>query len=326
MNAPNTNEASALAVATRQQFDLSPQTFEQALTFSEYLAASDMVPKAYRGKPGDCLIAMQWGYEVGLKPLQALQSIATINGKPGVFGDAGKAILLAAGCIIEEDDTEVVKAKQRGRCKITRPGRPPVERTFSLEDAKTANLWGKEGPWRTYPWRQMAWRAFWFAARDAASDLLRGLPGVEEVVDMNTAPAERHMGAADVVQPPVPPATYPEDQFKANLPKWQDVIRKGRKTADEIIAMAETKHPLTDAQKGEIRKAKADAPAAAPAADQAQDVAPKQTYATVADAIARADDLDKLEAAKLLIGEVADPAQRGELVTLADRRGDELAF
>ena len=33
------------AIATRQQFDLSPQTFEQALTFSNYLADSDMVPK-----------------------------------------------------------------------------------------------------------------------------------------------------------------------------------------------------------------------------------------------------------------------------------------
>jgi hypothetical protein len=258
MNAPNPSESTALAVATRQQFDLSPQTFEQALTFSEYLAASEMVPKAYRGKPGDCLIAMQWGYEVGLKPLQALQSIATINGKPGVFGDAGKAILLAAGCIIEEDDGEIVKSKQRGRCKITRPGRPPVERTFSLEDAKTAGLWGKEGPWRTYPWRQMAWRAFWFAARDAASDLLRGLPGVEEVVDMSAAPTEKHMGPADVVQAPPPPAIekkpYPEDGFAANMKAWQKAVNKG-KTPAEVLATVEQFAPemqLSEQQRAAI--------------------------------------------------------------------------
>src|SRR5882724_3760178 len=99
MNSPNQSENTALAAVARQQFDLSPQSFEQALTFSQYLADSEMVPKAYRGKAGDCLVAMQWGYEVGLKPLQALQSIAAINGKPGLYGDAGKAILLAAGCI-----------------------------------------------------------------------------------------------------------------------------------------------------------------------------------------------------------------------------------
>ena len=57
------------AIATRQQFDLSPQTFEQALTFSNYLADSDMVPKDFKGKPGNCLVAIQWGMEIGLKPL-----------------------------------------------------------------------------------------------------------------------------------------------------------------------------------------------------------------------------------------------------------------
>ena len=60
-------------------FDLSPQTFDQALTFSQYLADSDMVPKDYKGKPGNCLIAMQWGAEVGLKPLQALQNLADMT-------------------------------------------------------------------------------------------------------------------------------------------------------------------------------------------------------------------------------------------------------
>ena len=66
-------------------FDLSPQTFDQALTFSQYLADSDMVPKDYKGKPGNCLIAMQWGAEVGLKPLQALQNLAVINGRPALW-------------------------------------------------------------------------------------------------------------------------------------------------------------------------------------------------------------------------------------------------
>ena len=67
------------AIATRQQFDLSPQTFEQALTFSNYLADSDMVPKDFKGKPGNCLVAIQWGMEIGLKPLQAMQNIAVIG-------------------------------------------------------------------------------------------------------------------------------------------------------------------------------------------------------------------------------------------------------
>ncbi|TDV06029.1 hypothetical protein [Paraburkholderia caballeronis] len=175
--------------AAPMAFDLTPRSLDEAMTFAEQLSRSEIVPKAYRGKPADCLIAMQWGFEIGLKPLQALQSIAPINGKPNLYGDAGKALLLAAGCIIEEDDIEIVQQSQRARCRITRPGRPPVERTFSVENAKTAGLWNKEGPWRSYPWRQMAWRAFWFAARDAASDLLRGMGGAEEAIDIE--PIER---------------------------------------------------------------------------------------------------------------------------------------
>jgi hypothetical protein len=250
------SESTSLALAPRHQFDLSPQTFEQALTFAGYLAESEMVPKQFRGRPGDCLIAMQWGYEVNFKPLQALQSIAVINGKPGIYGDAGKAILLAAGCIIDEDDTEVVKRTGRGRCKITRPGKPPCERTFSVDDAKAAKLWEKEGPWRTYPHRQMAWRAFWFAARDCAADLLRGMGGAEEAIDVGTVTAEV------VANPPSRAeslAPYSEVDFERNLPVWRSLIDNGKKSADDIIAMVATKGTLTEAQRAAIRGTNAQA-------------------------------------------------------------------
>lgn len=252
---------------TSGQFDLSPKTFEQALTFANYLADSDMVPKQYRGKPGDCLIAMQWGMEIGLKPLQALQSIAAINGKPNLYGDAGKALLLSHGCVIEEDDAELVKANGRGRCRITRPGRPPVERTFSVEDAKTAGIWNKEGPWRNYPYRQMAWRAFWFAARDAAADLLRGMGGFEEGVDI---PVERHMGPVDEVRPTAAAAAslpyYPQADFEKNLPSWRNVVESGKKTAEVLLAMLQTKAKFTPEQQDQIL-ALGRTEEAAPAAD-----------------------------------------------------------
>lgn len=235
--------------AQRPSFDLSPQTFEQALTFANYLAESEMVPKNFRGKPGDCLIAMQWGYDVGLKPLQALQNIAVINGKPGLYGDAGKAVLLSNNCIVEEDDIAIVEKNGRARCKITRPGRPPTERTYSLENAKTAGLWGKDGPWRTSPWRQMAWRAFWFAARDAAADLLKGLPGAEEIQDI-PASAEKAIDPAtgEITEKTAALPTYSDEDFAKNLPKWRELIESGRKTAGEIIFTVGSRATMTDEQ------------------------------------------------------------------------------
>lgn len=308
------NETTALAVAaSRPQFDMSPQTFEQALTFSDYLAKSDMVPKNYQGKAGNCLIAMQWGFEIGLKPLQALQSIAVINGKPSIYGDAGKALLLHHGCIIEEDDTEIIKKNGIARCTITRPNRRPVSRTFSLEDAKSAGLLNKDGPWKQYQSRQMAWRAFWFAARDAASDLLRGLNGAEEAQDIQP----RDMGMADVVQPSkAEPTTWPDDLFAARLPEWLKAINAGRATADAVIAKAQTKHALTEAQLAAIR---------APASKaEAADAGPVVTFAQVADAIAKAETIDELAEAADLIGSVADAGHRTELTAKYQARLDQL--
>ena len=34
------------------------------------------------------MLAVQLGSEVGLRPMQALQNIAVINGRPAVWGDA----------------------------------------------------------------------------------------------------------------------------------------------------------------------------------------------------------------------------------------------
>lgn len=311
MNTATKPETDALVAVPRQQFDLSPQTFEQALTFADYLASSEMVPKAYRGRPGDCLIAMQWGMEIGLKPLQALQSIATINGKPGLFGDSGKAILLAAGCIIEEDDIEIVERNAKARCKITRPGRPPTERTYSVENAKTAMLWGKEGPWRTAPWRQMAWRAFWFAARDAASDLLRGLGGAEELVDYQPEP--KNMGPADVVKtdadkPVLPP--YPAEKFDHNLKgAWAKRIAEGGDPANLIIKL-KTLNTLTADQEAAITALKP----AVPASD-----APVVTAAEVLEKLNASKTSEDLDAAAGLISAVPE-AERAAL----NARYDEL--
>jgi hypothetical protein len=335
MNAVTTTESTALA-QRGMGFDLSPQNFEQAMTFSKYLAESEMVPKQYRGRPGDCLIAMQWGHEIGLKPLQALQSIAPVNGKPNLYGDAGKAMLLAAGCEIDEDDTAIIRATGTARCKITRPGRRPVERTFSIEDAKTAQLWGKAGPWTTSPYRQMAWRAFWFAARDAAADLLRGMGGKEEADDYV---AERHMGNVERVEPTPQQqaAAYTDEQFTTLLPDWRLAIAAGKASATSVIAKIKTKGAINDEQTKAIEApitaaelaeaAKKFPPKTAPAAAAVTDVQPKNeaaapapTFAEVSDRLHKAADLDALNVAADLISAVQEEQHRTELTALFEER------
>lgn len=239
-------------------FDLSPRTFDQALTFSKYLADSDMVPKDFKGKPANCLVAIQWGMELGLKPLQAMQNIAVINGRPALWGDAVIAIVRGSPLcefVIEEDDGETA------RCRVKRRGEPEQVRTFSMADAKAAGLMGKQGPWSQYPKRMRQMRARAFALRDVFPDVLRGMPVAEELMD-TPAPTVKDMGPVEEVRPAKTP--YPEDKFTANLPTWRKAIEAGRKSAEDVIATVESKHTLTDEQKAAIRAPIA--PAAAPAA------------------------------------------------------------
>ena len=293
------------AIATRQQFDLSPQTFEQALTFSNYLADSDMVPKDFKGKPGNCLVAIQWGMEIGLKPLQAMQNIAVINGRPSLWGDAVIALVRSSPLceyIIEEDDGRTAT------CKVKRRGEPEQYRSFSMDDAKAAGLLGKQGPWTQYPKRMRQMRARAFAVRDVFPDVLKGLPVAEEVMD---TPTERHMGQVERVEPAAPQPAYTHEQFAQLLPSWRTAIAAGKATADAVIAKARTKGTLTQEQVDAIRDP----------IEQVTDVQPKgDPEPSLEQRMREAQDLDTLYTAADLIGEVADPQRRAELTALFEQR------
>lgn len=229
----------------RQQLDLGPQTFDQALQFCERIANSDLVPKDFRGKPENCLIAIQWGSELGLKPLQALQSIAVINGRPAIWGDAVIALVRSSPVCeyIEETtegDTAICRVKRRG-------DRKEHVRTFSDSDAKIAGLLGKQGPWSQYRARMRQMRARAFALRDVFPDVLKGMPIAEEVMDIpGDVQAPVHEIVAELPE-------YPEADFAKNLPKWWDVIASGKRNADDLIAMLQTKARFTSDQLDQIR-------------------------------------------------------------------------
>jgi len=174
---------SALTVTNQRGF--APATLTEAITFSEMLSSSNMVPKAYQGKPQDILVCVQWGMEMGLAPMQALQNIAVINGKPSVYGDAMMALVQASAVCedVEEYFENEGTPNPVAVCVAKRRGRKPVIAKFSMEDAKRAGLWGKQGPWSAYPKRMMQMRARGFALRDAFPDVLKGLISAEEAAD-----------------------------------------------------------------------------------------------------------------------------------------------
>jgi hypothetical protein len=168
----NTAPARGLALAS----------FDDAFRFSQMVAKSEFAPKDFKGKPESCLLAIQHGSEIGLSPMQSLQSIAVINGRPCVWGDAALALVQSSpACEYVKEYTEGQGDALTAVCEAKRRGYPaPTVSRFSMADAKRAGLAGKSGPWSQYPERMLALRARGFALRNAFADCLRGLVTAEE--------------------------------------------------------------------------------------------------------------------------------------------------
>ncbi len=193
-------------------------TLEELWRFAGFVAESRLAPKGLE-KPESIVIALQMGMEVGLPPMASLQNIAVINGRPTMWGDAQLAVVRATGelerfeeaetdnasdilfrefCLTNEPtarDAQYLKlAKAQGaivRTKddfgvsvfVKRRGATGQFGRFTIGDAKTAQLWGKAGPWSQYPARMLKYRARSFTLRDGFGDALRGLLSTEEAQD-----------------------------------------------------------------------------------------------------------------------------------------------
>lgn len=172
-----------MASITEKYDALVPTTMEQLIVLADRIAKSNLIPREYVGKPADCLVAMSMGLEIGLKPVQALQSICVINGRPSLWGTAARALVMASGQVkrLTETDPAEVKKNQRARCEIERKGFDEVFiGEFTADDARKAGLLGKDN-YQKYQADMFAWRAFHQAARKAFPDIYKGLAAAEEL-------------------------------------------------------------------------------------------------------------------------------------------------
>lgn len=199
-----------------------PQSMEDAYRIANAVHAARMAPKGM-DSPEACLIAIMHGLEVGLTPMNALQRIAVINGRPTIWGDGAIGLVWASGLADSIKETyEGEGENMKAICVAKRKGQPePIEGEFSVADAKKAGLWNKKGPWQEYPKRMLKMRARAFALRDGFADVLGGLYLREELddtsrdyVDLTPAPTakgDRFYGTDDDFAP--------TEERQAALPK-----------------------------------------------------------------------------------------------------------
>jgi hypothetical protein len=206
--------------------------FGELERWAERASRSSMVPPSYKGKVDDIILAVQMGSELGFRPMQSLQNIAVINGKPSVFGDAMLALCMTHPLYRSVQESIEGEGDSRAAlCVVNRQGDAPKTMRFSVADAKRAGLWDKAGPWKNYPDRMLQMRARGFALRDAFPDKLRGLISAEEAEDYSLAAAG--ISAAPPPAPPPKPRMTPEQWAEQTIARFQSAA-----TFDEVSALA----------------------------------------------------------------------------------------
>lgn len=215
------------------RFGLMPSTFEGAIQFANAICKSNLLPRDYQNNPGNILSAIQYGSEIGLSPFQAMQSLAVINGRPSLYGDALLALVRSSG-LLEYIKEEIIDDK--AVCTVKRKNEPiEIVRDFSKEDAKKAGLLNKPGPWTLYPKRMLQMRARAFALRDGFADCLRGIASAEEMQDVEISNIKD-------ITPQNEPTKLPqklvlsEEKFISFLPKYYEYFTTNADAnADDLI-------------------------------------------------------------------------------------------
>ena len=176
-------ESAELAVAQANMLMVNPYAdnaaFNDLFKKAQYLAKSDLVPDNYKGKPANCMIAVDTANRLGVSPLFVMEQMIIVRGKRSWSGQA-------CGCIINNypkfKDVELVYVGKEGEdswgAYVTAVrkdnGKTLKGTTVTVKMAKDEGWWNQNQKWRTLTGQMLAYRAYAFFARIYCADALNG--------------------------------------------------------------------------------------------------------------------------------------------------------
>lgn len=168
------------------------QGYECARQQAKDLAASDLVPTAYKGKPANCLIALETAHRTGASVMAVMQNLNVIHGKTSWSSQWVIATINSCGRFTPlefkmtgegMDRTCVAYATDKKSGAVTEG--PSV----SMQTAKLEGWYDKPGSkWKTMPELMLRYRAGTFFGRLYVPDLLLGMQTDDEARDVTPAP------------------------------------------------------------------------------------------------------------------------------------------
>lgn len=208
--------------------------------------------KIFKGvaSPEAAFVVIATGRELGLTAMQSLRGIHMIEGKPSVSADAAMAIVLKHPAC--ESFRMVTSDNTAATYEAKRHGSPPQRMSFTIQDAATAGLSGKDN-WRRFPAAMLRARCGLALARAVFPDALMGVYDPDELDRAAPVPVEMTATpAAPDSRPAVTAVEEPTDadreaQFVDRIAKASDVPALSR------VGVAISRARLGDAAKGALR-------------------------------------------------------------------------
>lgn len=125
------------------------------------------------------VVVLQAGREIGLQPIEALNSLYFVNGKVSMYGEAVPMQIMRAGHKITWGKCD----KNEATVTITRgDDGQSMTQTFTMDEAKERG-YTSNPIYQKYPENMLKWRVLGMVAKFIAPDALRGI-GIKEDMEV----------------------------------------------------------------------------------------------------------------------------------------------
>ena len=166
------------------------ESFNLATRMATALAQSTVVPKAYQGNVGNCMIAIEMASRINTSPMMVMQNLYIVNGNPAWSSQWIIAMINSSKRYKTELQFEFGHDQADGglSCKAWaedysghRVEGPKITMKMAQEEGWLTKTGSK---WKTMPEVMIRYRAASFFGRMNCPDMIMGIYSQEEVVDM----------------------------------------------------------------------------------------------------------------------------------------------
>lgn len=209
--------------------------FGKACSFAETLSKSKIIPDTFQGNPASCLIALDMANRMRRNPLEVMQAMYVVHGKPSF--SSSFLISLINSCGFYEPLRFRFEGEGEGRSCMAwtvdrRTGETVEGPVVSIKMAREEGWFAKPGSkWKTMPEVMLRYRAASFFSRAYCPDLTGGFHSSEEVQDTEsltvaTAPTKnieaQLLGESQAQLPPA--AVSGNDEGKRRKAIWDKYL------------------------------------------------------------------------------------------------------